>query len=774
MNFKGRFLFVTVLALVMTACGGNGGSPQKQQQQAQDTTPPVITLTGDNPQIIAVGEAYAELGATATDDRDGNVTASIVIDNSAVNSGAPGEYTVTYKVSDSSGNAAATVTRTVIYEDQAPPMISLLGDNPQIIILGNPYVELGATATDNVDGDLTASIVINIDDLILAGIGEYEVTYDVSDTAGNAADTVIRTIIVNPPVPVQAIVEVEGDIKKLIFSWEAVPYTDYYRLLENADGHSGFTRIGDDIPPDTMTASKDIAVHLFDWVEAQYMIEACNVTGCSTSDVVTATDVMLDTIGYFKASNTDRGDLFGESLALSSDGNTLAVGAYGESSCARQINGLQSDNSCSGSGAVYLFRMGSSGWIQEAYIKATNADGGDGFGTAVSLSMDGNTMVVGAGGEDSCATGVGGDQFNNSCEFSGAAYVFQFIDRRWIQLAYLKASNTTDYGHFGLDVSLSADGRTLAISSPGENSGAIGINGDQSDNSERGSGAAYVFRFDGKEWYQEAYIKASNTDKEDSFGSSLALSDDGNTLAIGAAWEDSPDRGVDAEQGNDPTGADNASGAVYVFRFDEDQWSQQVYIKASNADGGDLFGHDLDLSADGNTLGVIASGEDSISTVINGDESNNGANQSGAAYVFRFDGVNWYQQAYIKTFNSEAQDGLYSIALSGDGNRLVTGAHGEDSQSTGIGGDKRDNSARYAGAAYVFDFDGTSWQSRAYRGYVKATNTDEHDYFGLSVALSVDAETLAVSAQYEDGGSTGINGYQDDNSQSGAGAVYVY
>jgi hypothetical protein len=146
-----RFLFVAMLAVVPGACDNSGRPP--------DTTPPTIALTGDNPQTIAVGEAYVELGATATDNRDGDLSASIVVDASAVDSSVPGEYAVTYGVIDSSGNAATVVTRTVIYEDRTAPVITLLGENPQIIVLGGDYAELGATATDNVDGDLTVSVV---------------------------------------------------------------------------------------------------------------------------------------------------------------------------------------------------------------------------------------------------------------------------------------------------------------------------------------------------------------------------------------------------------------------------------------------------------------------------------------------------------------------------------------------------------------------------------------------------------------------------------------
>ncbi len=81
-----------------------------------DVMEPIITLTGDNPQIIAVGGEYTELGATAMDDKDGDVTEDIVIDTSDVNVNEAGEYTVTYNVSDSTGNVARTVSRTVIVQ----------------------------------------------------------------------------------------------------------------------------------------------------------------------------------------------------------------------------------------------------------------------------------------------------------------------------------------------------------------------------------------------------------------------------------------------------------------------------------------------------------------------------------------------------------------------------------------------------------------------------------------------------------------------------------
>ncbi len=163
-----------------------------------DTTPPVITLIGASTINLNVGEAYNELGATATDNLDGDISANIVITGS-VNTAVAGTYFVNYNVSDSSGNAATQVTRTVnVIADTTPPVINLIGASTINLTVGDPYVEQGATATDNIDGDITANIVIGGSvDTNIAGV--YQVTYNVSDAAGNAATEVIRTVNVSEP-----------------------------------------------------------------------------------------------------------------------------------------------------------------------------------------------------------------------------------------------------------------------------------------------------------------------------------------------------------------------------------------------------------------------------------------------------------------------------------------------------------------------------------------------------------------------------------------------
>ncbi|HWO18043.1 MAG TPA: DUF4215 domain-containing protein [Kofleriaceae bacterium] len=335
---------------------------------------------------------------------------------------------------------------------------------------------------------------------------------------------------------------------------------------------------------------------------------------------------------YVKASNTGAGDQFGQSVALSADGSTLAVGANYEDSGATGIGGRQTDNSAENAGAVYVFTRSGTTWSQQAYVKASNTDAGDYFGCSVALSADGSTMAVGAIYEASAATGIDGDPTNNSAGSAGAVYVFTRSGTTWSQQAYLKASNTDAGDQFGESVALSADGSTLTVGAWSEASAVTGIGGNQADNSAVDAGAVYVFTHSGAKWSQQAYLKASNTGAGDRFGSSIALSGDGSTLAVGAVHEASAATGIDGNQ------ADNAAvkaGASYVFTRSDTAWSQQAYLKASNTGAGDQFGWSVALSADGSTLAVGAEGEASDATGIGGNQAYNAAPEAGAVYVFR-------------------------------------------------------------------------------------------------------------------------------------------
>src|SRR6058998_1995589 len=307
----------------------------------------------------------------------------------------------------------------------------------------------------------------------------------------------------------------------------------------------------------------------------------------------------LKQVAYIKASNAEMGDHFGNggtleghAVALSGDGSTLAVGAPYESSAAKGINGNQNDNSLYSSGAVYVFVQRNGSWSQQAYIKASNPGQSDKFGYVVSLSQDGNTLAVSSYYEASAAKGINGDQNDNSIPQAGAVYVFTRTGANWSQQAYIKASNTGEAGvgdqlgdgdQFGFSIGLSADGNTLAVGAIAEDSGAKGINGDQNDNSQPGSGAVYVFTRTGAKWSQQAYIKQPNTDTADLFGYSVGLSADGNTLAASAYDEDGSAREINGVQDKNRRG----TGAIYVFTRTGTSWEQKAYLKASNAENGD-------------------------------------------------------------------------------------------------------------------------------------------------------------------------------------------
>ncbi len=154
-----------------------------------DTTAPIITLLGANPQIIELGQAYTELNASSDDG------STVVIDSSTVDTNTEGNYTVTYNATDTVGNVAVEVTRTVTVQDSTIPVITLLGNPTETVEINTAYIDAGATASDNGDGNITANIVTN-NPVDITTAGSYTITYDVNDSAGNSAVQVTRTVTV--------------------------------------------------------------------------------------------------------------------------------------------------------------------------------------------------------------------------------------------------------------------------------------------------------------------------------------------------------------------------------------------------------------------------------------------------------------------------------------------------------------------------------------------------------------------------------------------------
>ena len=196
-NIIFRLLYISIISLSITGCGSGA------YQNNGDDIAPVITLKGKNPLYLSQGGSLVDPGATALDREDGDITTSIVTKND-INSSKIGSYTIFYDVNDSAGHSAIRVVRTVIVRDANPPKITLnaykCSDINWVISQYNSYKESGAEAIDDIDGNLTSSIIItvsggsNLNFVDTSTSGTYNVTYNVKDSAGNSAIPKTRVI----------------------------------------------------------------------------------------------------------------------------------------------------------------------------------------------------------------------------------------------------------------------------------------------------------------------------------------------------------------------------------------------------------------------------------------------------------------------------------------------------------------------------------------------------------------------------------------------------
>ena len=546
-----------------------------------------------------------------------------------------------------------------------------------------------------------------------------------------------------------------GGIKSLAFGlgYHSGEPNHFQVSFQGAMG-GGFTPVPSlqNLDPDSGPARLSVSVHLFPWGLGAYLTEACDgLGGCVAARDGQRTLAQADSVaatGYFKAPNAGAGDSFGLVLALSSDGFTLAVGAPGDDSAATGVfapgdEGYQAAPESGGapdSGAVTVYRRSilTDTWALEAFVKAPVAGADDRFGSTVALSGDGTTLAVGARNEDSASTGVfapGDEGYQAALDSSGAwrsgaAYIYRRLDTNglWVLEAFVKAPVARFAVGFGSVLALSGDGSTLAVGAPGDNSSATGVfaPGDEGyqaaldDDSRVFVGAVTVYRRSkDSTWSVEAFVKApaaSAFDPGFAFGSALALSGDGATLAVGAPGAGSSATGVFApgDEGYQAALESNGdrdqryhphyqSGAAYVHRRSASgRWALEAFVKAPVAGADDRFGSTVALSADGDTLAVGTRTEDSASTgtFAPGDEGYQAAlddnslvgyilnnYDSGAVIVYRRSSGtgSWTIEAFVKAPNAGTKDRFGSaLALSSDGAMLAVGAPFEDSAATGV------------------------------------------------------------------------------------------
>lgn len=552
-------------------------------------------------------------------------------------------------------------------------------------------------------------------------------------------------------------------IKQFRFDWPASDDATHYRILENPDGRSGFTDVSGDIPAGTESFVMEVALHAR--ANAQYILQRCNSDGCSDSRATSVSGNLATGVGYFKPDVLVPFKYhFGQAVALSGDGKTMAV---------------------AGGDYLHIFVETTPGhWQQQERISLREP------ASALAFSTDGNRLAVGSRTDNSSATGIHASRFGVSGSgalLSGAVYVFSRSGTSWSEQAYIKASNTAASAYFGNSIDLSADGNRLVVGSYSEDNDARGINASfpaASDASgQPDSGAVYVYRYNGSQWTEDAYIKASNVHHA-WFGRSVGLSGDGARLVVGAMQEDNDATGVSATfPGVGDTSNRPNSGAAYVYYRDGTGWTEEAYIKASNAKQLALFGASVSLDNDGDVLAVGAKDEETnLVGVHQQPSSGTSPNRydSGAVYLYARIGSSWSEQAFIKAGNADNGDHFgIGVRLSGDGQWLAVVAKEESSVATGVHGSSSpqdNNSAGGSGAAYIYRHNNSLWTEQA---YVKPSNTRIGDGgFGYhsqpSIDLSADGERLVVGMWAQSGLTTGIQSDQSDRSGDEIGAVYLY
>ena len=415
-----------------------------------------------------------------------------------------------------------------------------------------------------------------------------------------------------------------------------------------------------------------------------------------------ASDVLSDT-----ASNAR----FGWSVALSSDGNTALIGAWGEATYPTTFNG-----------AAYVFTRTAGVWTEQQKILASDRAAGDNLGYSVALSSDGNIAFIGARAE---STSPNTNQ--------GAAYVFTRTAGTWTEQQKLTASDRASTDYFGASMAISSDGNTALIGAYLE---------DTSPNTD--NGAAYVFTHTAGVWTQQQKLLASDLATGDEFGASVALSSDGNTAIVGARYE------------NTSPNVDN--GAAYVFTRSGSTWTQQQKLLASDRAGSDRFGWSVSLSANGN-IALIGAYLESASPITN----------NGAAYVFTRSGVTWTQkQKLVASDRASGDEFGWSVALSSDGNIALIGASGEDTSPTGGQGAAYIYNFNNIGTRYTYNSTDNRWEVDT--SIPKKAPTTH--LFTSSVSWTVPTGAKAIHAVVIGGGGGGGGGCAvtaNTASQGGAG-----
>lgn len=520
--------------------------------------------------------------------------------------------------------------------------------------------------------------------------------------------------------PAAPAVSVEVLPRRLRLHWSAVAGARYYLIYEKRSASAPFKPVGPPSPAHATAREIPISAHVHSWEHARYSVAACNLAGCARSAPVgargllaRAVEALTSEFELHEPTNASRNQQYGGQVALSADGRTLAVADlwyYGGAEWPWY-----------GSGAVYVYRRMRSGWALQAKLEPPQARGYDFFGADVALSVDGNTLAVGAQyeGYDAPSQEAG----------PGAVFVFTRRGGEWTQQAMLRAANPQDGASFGRSVEVSAFGAVIAVGAPEE---SVSVDGGRQSR----AGAVYVFSKRGSEWTPHAELRAPAPESHDLFGLGVRLSKDGRTLAVLAAEQN--DGTEDFDNGGWP-GRDNT---LYVFGRDGAEWALQAEFTGSPADpmlGGTSYEPEgqvegFDLSADGRLLAIaspFAAGPDGGAGVVR---------------LYRRVGGVWRPSGALTPSLADRRMFGLRLSLSSDGRMLAATS-------------QRDDGAY--GQPYVVVFvrrDGRWTQASA----LQSPAWPQYSSFGDSLALSWSGKRLVVGAR----------AFQTEHTWWGAALVY--
>ena len=643
--------------LLLTACGGGGGGDSETSPDPEpNPTPKSLNFTNVSVSENSNSVVYtAKADSTGTsfsivsgadkdlfnlDGTSGNLSFKTIPDfESPADSNQDNVYEITIRaqngetskdlalkltVSNIPVEAIANQTVTVDENSLAITTLSAEGENLSFAISGGADENL--LQIDSITGELSFN---NAPDFEIPNDSDGNNSYLVEVSISDGENTVTSHVEINIndllPVINSFTIKAGAQPKTLEFDWDVDNRLElsHFTILTDKEGLGNLEILegAEQISADESSFAKSYPLHLTDFENLAFQLSLRT----SEDSPISSSNVLL----------------FKDHLAL----NDL-IGEFSQS----DNIGLGLDSG-----------QGSAHW----------------YGEAVALSGDGNTMVVSAPAEESNASGINGDEHNDSLNNSGAVYVFERNGINWAQTAYIKANTSIEGEEFGGSTT-----ESLQDSTRSENSVSISDNGNLiaigTPKSDENAGRVDLYEKQNGQWEHIERLEASNKRGNAGFGASLHLAGNGESIVIGASRQDSATAEINP---NNEEELISNSGAIYVFKKTNTGWEETDFIKASNPSRHDMFGHQVKISYDGTIIAASAPWEDSNATGVGqtSDLDEGEMENSGAVYVFhREENGTWLEHSFIKTSINDKRliRSGFQIALSGNGQSLYVSAQG--------------------------------------------------------------------------------------------------